>query len=536
MLRWLALAATAEEGPGPWPEEVAWGVDRLGWAASDREVDRWVAAAGGPGAVFARDLRPAARSRPPPLPGATVYAVQAEVVQIPRAPAPPAWFVDLRQAVVWENPGPGPVDHVVLRFLANGQAAPYDRARIGGVWIDNRPVPFSLEDTVLEVRLPEPLPAGRRVRLLLEASLEVPPFDPRRPLEGDALDPESVGAFGVFRDHVNLGGWLPLVTPRGPDGAFDRRPIRDNTERAMFDPALFSLLLDAPADLGVATTGVTLDRRERDGRATTAVVARGARELAVHLVPDARVVEAEVRGTRIRVWAPAEVPEAGQDLLDVTTRAWALFTDRFGPLDLAEFDVVEAPIRVALGVEYPGLVTVDLVHKRSPYHRNSAQEWTVAHEVAHQWWAASVGNDPGDAPWLDEGLASHAAALYFEHRYGPDAVEMRHELDVREPYRALRDEGRADLPADLEAWRYDLRQYAAIVYGRAAFFFDRVRERVGDEAWFAALRRYHARHAGGFASAEDLLEALRPAAADPAEVDALYQRWIVEAHGYEDLP
>jgi aminopeptidase N len=53
-------------------------------------------------------------------------------------------------------------------------------------------------------------------------------------------------------------------------------------------------------------------------------------------------------------------------------------------------------------MEYPGIVFV------------SPSIDAVAHEVAHQWWYGSVGNDEYGAPWLDESFATWSQTLPFD--------------------------------------------------------------------------------------------------------------------------
>ena len=505
-------------------------VDRLAWAADDREVRQMVRDAVRDDSVYARSLRVPDRALLRGLEHPTLYAAEAELSEVPSAIGPRV-LLRVREAVVFQNSSRQPLDHLVLRVYPN-ELRP---VHLQGIWVDNRRVPGFLDGSVLDVRLREAVAPGDTVRVLLQLTMEVPPFDPARGLEADVLDPRETGAFGTAAGQIGLGYWLPLVTPVDGEGRFDERPIRPNTEHALFEPALFHVVLDLPADLEVGTTGVQVLRREEGGHQTVVAVAGAAREFAVQLGHGLDILETEVGGTQLRVLYPADEPAMGRHLLEYAEGALRACTQAFGPLSAAEIDVVEAPIRIALGMEYPGLVTVDAHHKRGSYARNAVHEWTVAHEIAHQWWSAEVGSEPGTSPWLDEGLASFSAALYWEGRYGREALDMRHELDVIEPIAALRERGSPDLPADLEAWRYDLHQYSAIVYGRAALFFEALSDVMGREALLAGLRRYHLEQRGRIADADDLLDALEAEAPDPAVVRALYERWITEGHGYEDL-
>ncbi len=533
-----ALSATSSEYPASLTL-----VDQLGWAASTRDLSRYVRDATGPDSLYSRSYRVADRGRGSALEGAALYAVEATVLQAsdPSTATGQVVGLGIRQAVVYRNPASVPLDLVVMRVFGNGQDIHRDLASVRGVWVDNSPAEWILDGTLLVVALPRPLGPRDTARILLDLHQRVPWFDPqRRPREVDGSPTfltEETGAYGWNGDRINLGFWLPLVTPVSREGRFDVRPLRENTEHAWFDPALFHVVLDVPAPWTVAATGVEVTRRESSGRATVVGVASGAREFAVMLGKGLAQRSVEVGGTRLRVSYPADQPELGADLVSHAEGALRTFTDLYGPLAAAEVDLIEAPSRIAAGIEFPGVMTVDLLHKRRDgrYVGLPDHEWTIAHEIAHQWWAAEVGNDPGDAPWLDEGLSNHAAAVYWERKYGRAALEERWAIEILGPYGRLRDSGSVDLPANQPAWRYDLTQYSTFVYGRAALFFDRVRAEIGAETFAKAMRAYYRGHRGGHVSAEDLLGVLRMHASDPDRVDALYQRWIAEGHGYEDL-
>ena len=52
--------------------------------------------------------------------------------------------------------------------------------------------------------------------------------------------------------------------------------------------------------------------------------------------------------------------------------------------------------------------------------------YIVVHELAHEWWFGSVGDDQAESPWLDEGFATYAEEAVLGQRPwcrrpGPDA-------------------------------------------------------------------------------------------------------------------
>ena len=160
---------------------------------------------------------------------------------------------------------------------------------------------------------------------------------------------------------------------------------------------------------------------------------------------------------------------------------------------------------------------------------------TIAHEVAHQWWAIGVGSDSQRAPFVDESLANYTAILYFEDRYGKEKAKQIMDTHLRETYAMGRMMGGSDRPANLRTSAYAGNiQYGAVVYGKGALYYDALRRAAGDAAFFDALRTYYARYQGRLAAPRDFIGILKTKAPQ-ANADALYARWIEQAHGDEDV-
>ena len=127
---------------------------------------------------------------------------------------------------------------------------------------------------------------------------------------GDVAQFTEAGRLEDFRRLTTLHGYV-----RGYPDCFGHGLVIEGALGAMFDPALFHVVLNAPAGLTVATTGVEVHRTEEGDQSTTVAVAGPARDFAIALVPNASVTEAEVNGTTIRVVHPAGDPLLGAGLL-----------------------------------------------------------------------------------------------------------------------------------------------------------------------------------------------------------------------------
>ena len=140
--------------------------------------------------------------------------------------------------------------------------------------------------------------------------------------------------------------------------------------------------------------------------------------------------------------------------------------------------------------ELPRPPGVYISWKTDPVSFSNYPAFFLAHEVAHQWWGQAVGWKNYHEQWLSEGLAQYFAALYAERESGPDAF-----TDILRQMRrwAMRhsDEGPIYLGYRLGHLEDDRRVYRALVYNKGAMVLHMLRGLVGDDAFFAGLRRFY---------------------------------------------
>jgi len=77
---------------------------------------------------------------------------------------------------------------------------------------------------------------------------------------------------------------------------------------------------------------------------------------------------------------------------------------------------------------------------------------------------------------------------------------------------------------------------AAAADGKGALFFDELYKALGPAGFDKSLTEYYRKNVFRNATAEDLLATFRDNSSDPGRVDQLYQRWIKELHGDQDIP
>ena len=260
---------------------------------------------------------------------------------------------------------------------------------------------------------------------------------------------------------------------------------------------------------------------------------------------------------------PANAAKTDQ-AIEVAGRALQIFSKRFGAYPSSQFVVAEVPLRGgAGGIEYSNMTGIasmlygdmgkqldDLVAslggsaamlggliEEQKAVLASMFEMTIAHEVAHQWWAIGVGSDSQNAPWVDESLTNYSAILYYEDRYGATKAQQMRDAHLKSAYSTARMLGVPDAPVRGATSSFGGNfQYSAIVYGKGALFYSSLRNLVGDEIFFASLRQYYAKFNGKLAGESSLKNiVLANAPAKKTAIAALYKRWLEEANGDADL-
>jgi aminopeptidase N len=344
------------------------------------------------------------------------------------------------------------------------------RMDIADATVDARPALTELtpDQTTLRVVPATSLAAGTSVTVSMRFTVQLP-----RRSSGYTL-------FGWEHDVLSLPGFYPMLAVHSRDRW--ETPTPPIFADVLFSPvACYDLKFTAPADLTIVASGATLGTTDAGReRLTWHIAGAPLRDLTLLASRRWQSVSDTAAGATVTSYYPTGLAAAGEAALFHAAAALRLFSDLYGPYPFREYKVVAAPVGHR-GMEYSGLVTIgDELYGE----RRDDLAFLVAHETAHQWWYAQVGN-----PWLDEGLAEYAAFDYYQSIYGRAAAAELLSERWQTPVKfgdARGIEGAIDRPAD----HLNARSYEMLAYAKAALFFNALREQVGDETYYTALRAY----------------------------------------------
>ncbi len=413
-----------------------------------------------------------------------------------------------------------PLESLYFRLLpnggqsyGNGSLTVSDTRVIG----DTADTILSLNNTLLEVKLPQVLQPGERVQVEFDFQ-GIVPLD----FGGDA-SPYAYGIYNKSEGVLALSGWYPILAVYD-EGGWHLDPISPIGDSVFSETALYTVRVTMPSDLVLVSTGVEISRESLGATTKYLLVSGPMRDFFMIASPDFQVVSQIVDGTRVNSYYFSEDEYAGAVGLSVSAESLRVFNQRFGKYPYIELDMVQAPMRNALGVEFPGIYLIGASLYDEPDTPDFAV--TVAHEVAHQWWYSLVGNDVFAEPWLDEALSTYSSGIYYQDVLGDGAYSGLASY-WQSRYDTLIQDGEDDvITRDLKYFESlgVPRVYSGVVYRKGALFFKALREAIGDSAFFDALQGYYLDNKYGVANGDELLAAFEQASGQ--ELDDLYNEWL----------
>lgn len=209
---------------------------------------------------------------------------------------------------------------------------------------------------------------------------------------------------------------------------------------------------------------------------------------------------------------PAALDEAlAERYLDVLADYLPAFEERAGPYPYQSFTVAASPLPV--GLAFPGWTLLGESVLPLPFIPRTS----LAHEFKHSWWGTGVRIDFASGNWA-EGLTTYMADYFMDEQRG----EAR---STRE--RWLLDLAWLPVVADhpLRSFRSGNQGTTRIIgYNRAAGVFHMLRERIGEEAFFAGTRLLNERFRYQVASWDDLQRLF--AETSGQTLDAFFSHWL----------
>ncbi len=442
------------------------------------------------------------------------------------------------------------------------------------ITLDGRELRFTARprQTLLKVELPFKFQPGQSLELKLEFSGRLPRIQREEASllahflqeVNDAVSEERTlrdarDIFFAAEEAMLLGYFYPVVAVRSSQ--LSEQSLVAGVGGVIFsDAADYEVSVTTDAVATVIGSGTKTE--VKDFPATT----DSARSRKLHLfkgeklrgfglaiVERVKSLEQQVRNTRVVSYFREGDDRLGKRALNIVAEAVEVYSQAFGEYPYPQLQIVELPLPAGnSGADLPSLIAMaqayyidfdttkaarlpSVLSEQADIIKTSF-EFSIANGVARQWWGGIVGSDSERTPFLSEGLASYSAVYYHEAAYGKPLGEIVLKQQLQGTYQAYRMLGGVDLEADKPAkdFRNPL-QFTAIVQAKSALLFAALRTELGDQKFFEALKAYFATNRFRIVTMDQLRGAFLNVANDQRTVRMLFQRWLKEKRGDEDI-
>jgi hypothetical protein len=332
------------------------------------------------------------------------------------------------------------------------------------------------DQTLLKVRLFEPVKPGEDITLHMEFAVRLP---------------QVFARMGYVGDFVMAGQWFPKIAVYEPAGLRDRKEEGWNLHQYhgnsefYADFGIYNVRIKVPQDYIVAATGFPVSKAVTEGnKKTYHFYADDVHDFSWSASPHFVYAEQpfstpDIPGVRIKLYLDPKQAHLKERYFYAAKKSLARYSEWYGSYPYSTLSIVVPPEggNGAGGMEYPTLITAWAASEESPGYE---LERVVVHEIGHQYWYGIVANNEFEEAWLDEGLTSYAEDKFMESEYG-----IAPNLPVESSYIT------SPAPLKHNSWQYrDHSEYADNVYMRAKLVLKGIEREIGEKQMNKVLKTY----------------------------------------------
>ena len=367
-----------------------------------------------------------------------------------------------------------------------------DSFSLTSIAIDGSPTTtYSMDGQRLDIALSSFLPAGGIIEINIQYTLALPFAEQEDP----SISRPRI--YGYTTRQLNLTNWYPFVVPF-INGEWILHEPWVYGEHLVYDAADYEVnvkFAETAFTPIVAASGVP----EPQADSSTRYTITSARTFALAASREFQVSSTLVGDINISSYYFPFNEAGGQAALQASAEAVQVFSQKFGPYPHKSLAIVMGDFND--GMEYSAFfyLSKDFYNLYDGTPANYLT-FVAAHETAHQWWFELIASDQALQPWVDESLATYSERIYYETVH-PDLVSWwwTYRIDFYNP------QGFVDIPI-YEGQGF--RPYTNAAYFQGAHFLEKLRERIGDEAFYAFLQDYVAQSNGKIVTANDFFRIL----------------------------
>jgi aminopeptidase N len=380
---------------------------------------------------------------------------------------------------------------------------------ISSARVNGKDATFELRDNKLRINLAQPAKSGEAFEVNLR-------------YEGKP----TAGLFFILPDKDDPGRAREIWTQGEAEDTHHYIPIYDYPN----DRATSEMILTVPGDWLTVSNGKLLGVQDAPNGEKTWTW-RQSLPVSTYLISFVAGEYKEKKDTWHDIPISYNVPRGMEDTIDATfshtKQMLDFFSERFGvAYPWEQYAQTAVDDFVASGMENVSATTLsarDMIHADLAGEKPEAADGLLSHEMTHQWFGDLVTCKDWTNTWLNEGFATFGGILWEEHAYGADAAAYRYWRDQNSwmPSRDLYPVPIVTRDID------DSIEYVGNVYDKSGWVLHMLREQLGDDEFFRAIKHYLEANRLQNVVTADLVKAIEESTG--TNVDRFFDQWIYGA-------
>ncbi|MBN2732788.1 MAG: M1 family metallopeptidase [Balneolaceae bacterium] len=357
---------------------------------------------------------------------------------------------------------------------------------------NGEPVKYTVEGTILQVTLNEPILPGEKSVFEMEFNSQVP----RQIRRSGWANAEGV--------EFSMSQWYPKMSEYDEDG-WHPNPYIGREFYGVYGSFDVKISIDSSYTMGA--TGYLQNSQEIGHGYADGNVNRGdSKKLTWHWkadnvhdffwgadpdfvhtkkqVPNGPMLHFLYQQNTVATNAPdslqQQLTENWERLPEFTSRGFQFMSQNFGEYPYDQFTVIQGGDG---GMEYP--MGTLITGNRS----FGSLVGVTVHEFIHNWYYGVLGTNESLYPWMDEGFTTYTSALTMDHLFNDGQTENPHAGSYRSYYR-MQESGRFEA-LDTHADHFETNAgYGVASYSTGAVFLSQLRYIVGAKTFDSGMKRF----------------------------------------------
>lgn len=376
----------------------------------------------------------------------------------------------------------------------------YSVFQINSLTINNEPVSYSLNNTVLNLKLQKPLAAEEETEIIIVFECYIPKINTR---------------FGANNASLWAGSFLPTIAPYNEKNGWTKSyyyPIGDSFQNTISN---YEVTLTTPEGYRIAATG-TGTQSERSGKNTAVVSAKMVRDFAFSCSNEYEKTTIETKeGIPIHIYYYSKHSKNIAQLLNAAKNNLEFYIQYIGSYPYTELDIVESDLYYEGDMEFPQFVLLD-----SSYFETEKEISITSFTFGFQWFSHVINTDSVNESWLSQGLIGFMQS-YIEYDNKELDKMMTSEYELLKE--ALKTVKYPSLNNSLSAYEKE-ESFYTVQYKRARLMIYSLYKKMGEEKFRQLLKEYYTTYSFKTVNSSDFFSLCEKIYGK--DLDNFFKNWI----------